>query len=122
MTQHTYKSYDKNNIFAKILKGNIACQKVYEDTHALAFHDLHPKAPIHVLVIPKGEYTCFDDFINFGSDAEIMGFFKAVQKVSGLLGISEPGWRLIANSGSDGGQEVPHFHVHLLGGKSLGGI
>ena len=122
MTQHTYKSYDKNNIFAKILKGDIACQKVYEDAHALAFHDIHPKSPIHVLVIPKGEYTCFDDFIKFGSDVEIMGFFKAVQKVSGLVGILEPGWRLIANSGSDGGQEVPHFHVHLLGGKSLGEI
>ena len=122
MTQHTYKSYDKNNIFAKILKGDIACQKVYEDAHALAFHDIHPKSPIHVLVIPKGEYTCFDDFIKFGSDVEIMGFFKAVQKVSGLLGILEPGWRLISNSGSDGGQEVPHFHVHLLGGKSLGEI
>lgn len=114
------KSYDKNNIFAKILSGDIACKKVYEDEHALAFHDISPKAPIHVLVIPKRSSTCFDDFIAYSTDEEIIGFFKAVHKVSSSLGISESGWRLIANSGLDGGQEVPHFHVHLMGGTSLG--
>lgn len=122
MPHHPSKAYDKNNIFAKILREEIPCQKVYEDPYALAFKDVHPKAPIHVLVIPKGAYTCFDDFIRQGSNGEILGFFRAVEKVSTLMDLTDSGWRLISNSGAEGGQEVLHFHVHLLGGHSLGGF
>ncbi|MCB1556074.1 MAG: histidine triad nucleotide-binding protein [Alphaproteobacteria bacterium] len=110
--------YDESNIFAKILRGEIPCNKVYEDNHVLAFHDLYPKAPVHVLVIPKGAYVSLVDFSEQASAEELKAFWAAVAKVAHDLGLTEEGFRTIANTGLNGGQEVPHFHVHLLGGKS----
>lgn len=115
-------AYDPQNIFAKILRGEIPCDKVFEDDHALAFKDIAPQAPVHVLVIPKGAYVSIDDFTASASDAEISGFYRAVGKVARDLGLAEPGYRTINNTGSDGCQEVPHFHVHILGGKPLGAM
>jgi histidine triad (HIT) family protein len=112
--------YDPNNIFAKILRGEIPCNKVYEDEHALAFHDIAPQAPVHVLVIPKGEWVSWDDFSAGASEAEIAGFVRAVGTVARKIGLVEPGYRLLANVGANGGQEGPHLHVHLFGGKPLG--
>lgn len=112
-------AYDQNNIFAKILRGEIPCNKVYEDTYALAFYDLYPKAKIHVLVIPKGNFLDFQDFIDRADDAIKLGFYTAVSKVIKQLNIVD-GFRFISNSGSDGGQEVPHYHVHILAGEKLG--
>jgi len=113
-------AYDSNNIFAKIVRGDIPCDKVYEDEWALAFNDIAPVAPVHVLVIPKGAYVSMDDFTLKASDVEITGFYRAVGKVARDLGLAEPGYRALNSTGSDGGQEVPHFHVHLFGGKALG--
>lgn len=113
-------AYDDNNIFARILRGEIPAKKVYEDEYALAFHDINGQAPIHVLVIPKGKYISIADFGRDASDAEIAGFYRAVSKVAQDLGLVEDGFRSIANTGPHGGQEVPHFHIHLLGGKPLG--
>lgn len=113
-------AYDDNNIFAKILRGEIPAKKVYEDDHALAFHDLYAKAPVHVLVIPKGKYVSIADFGENASEAEIAGFYRAAAKIARDLGLTEAGFRTIANTGLNGGQEVPHFHIHLLGGKKLG--
>lgn len=115
-------AYDNNNIFAKILSGEVPCNKVYEDGFALAFHDIAPAAPVHVLVIPKGEYESFQDFATKASPEKMQGFFYAVQKIAAQLGIDKSGYRLIANHGKEGGQVVPHFHVHLLGGKILGAM
>ena len=112
-------AYDDNNIFAKILRGEIPCKKVYEDEHALAFHDIAPKAPVHVLVIPKGKYVSIADFGAKASAEEVKGFYAAVSKIAGEQGLGETGFRMIANTGFNGGQEVPHFHVHILGGKKL---
>jgi diadenosine tetraphosphate (Ap4A) HIT family hydrolase len=112
--------YDTNNIFAKILRGEIPCKKVHEDDFALAFHDIHPQAPVHVLVIPKGAYMSFTDFSSTATAQEISGFFQAVGTVARQLGLDSTGYRLIANTGAHGGQEVPHFHVHLVGGSRLG--
>ncbi|NML06579.1 histidine triad nucleotide-binding protein [Sphingomonas sp. G-3-2-10] len=112
--------YDPNNIFAKILRGEIPSKRVYEDEHALAFHDINPQAPHHILVIPKGPYVSWDDFSAKGSDAEIAGFVRAVGVIAREAGMVEPGYRLLANIGADGGQEVPHLHVHLFAGKRLG--
>lgn len=112
--------YDTNNIFAKILRGEIPCKKVFENEHALAFHDIHPQAPVHVLVIPKGAYVSMDDFSATAKDEEITGFFRAVGEVARMLKIDQSGYRLLANHGQNGGQEVPHFHVHLFGGARLG--
>ena len=112
--------YDDRNVFAKILRGELPCRKVYEDDHALAFHDLNPQAPIHVLVIPKGEYVSWDDFSERASEAQIAGFVRAVGKVARDEGLVAPGYRLLANVGRDGHQEVPHLHVHLFGGRPLG--
>ncbi|MFC3097963.1 histidine triad nucleotide-binding protein [Alteraurantiacibacter palmitatis] len=112
--------YDPGNIFAKILRGEIPCKRVYEDEWALAFHDIAPQAPVHVLVIPKGEYVAWDDFSARASAEEIAGFVRAVGHVARELGLVEPGYRLLANLGGDGGQEVPHLHVHLFGGRPLG--
>lgn len=112
--------YDEANIFAKILRGEIPCKKVYEDDFALAFHDIAPQAPVHVLVIPKGPYVAWDDFSANAPDALIAGFVRAVGKVARDLGLDVPGYRLLANLGHDGGQEVPHLHVHLFGGRPLG--
>ncbi len=112
--------YDSNNIFARILRGEIPCKKVYEDTHVLAFHDIAPQAPVHILVIPKGAYLSIDDFGLRASPQEIQAFFMAVAKIVQEQGLNEKGFRTIANTGADGGQEVPHFHVHILGGRILG--
>jgi histidine triad (HIT) family protein len=113
-------AYDDGNIFARILRGEIPCEKVYEDAHALAFKDINPQAPVHVLVIPKGAYVSFADFSAGASDEAIAGFFKAVGKVASDLGVDAPGYRLLANHGPDSHQEVPHFHVHILAGRPLG--
>ena len=113
--------YDKNNIFAKILRGEIPCKKTYEDDFALAFHDIHPQAPVHVLVIPKGPYVSYDDFIASADDVEIVGFYRAVNKVIGQLDVIAGGYRLLSNAGVDAHQSVPHFHFHILAGKDLGG-
>jgi diadenosine tetraphosphate (Ap4A) HIT family hydrolase len=112
--------YDENNIFAKILRGEIPCRKVYEDEWALAFHDINPQAPIHVLVLPKGKYCSFADFSATASDAEIAGLARAVGKIANDLGLEAPGYRLLLNMGVHSGQEVPHLHVHLFGGRPLG--
>jgi diadenosine tetraphosphate (Ap4A) HIT family hydrolase len=112
--------YDDSNIFARILRGEIPCKKVYEDDWSLAFHDINAQAPTHVLVIPKGPYCSWADFAAGGSEAEITGFVRAVGRIAKDLGLEAPGYRLLANMGADGGQEVPHFHVHLFGGRPLG--
>ena len=112
--------YDDQNIFAKILRGEIPNRTVYEDEWALAFHDINPQAPVHVLVIPKGAYVSWDDFAAKASEAEIAGFVRAVGTVARDLGLVEPGYRLLANVGQHGHQEVPHLHVHLFGGRPLG--
>ena len=112
--------YDDSNIFARILRGEIPARKVYEDEHALAFHDINPLAPTHVLVIPKGPYVSWDDFTARASDAAIAGFVRAVGHVARTQGLVAPGYRLLANVGGDAGQEVAHLHVHLFGGRPLG--
>jgi histidine triad (HIT) family protein len=112
--------YEPNNVFAKILRAEIPCKKVFEDEHALAFHDINPQAPHHILVIPKGAYVSWDDFSERASDAEIAGFVRAVGKVAREAGLVAPGYRLLANVGLDGHQEVPHLHVHIFGGRPLG--
>ena len=112
--------YDDDNIFARILRGEIPTRRVYEDDHAVAFHDIAPQAPVHVLVIPRGRYVSWDDFAARAPDAEIAGFIRAVGNVARAHGLVEPGYRLLANVGGHGGQEVPHLHVHLFGGAPLG--
>ncbi len=112
--------YDDDNIFAKILRGEIPNKTVYEDEFALAFDDINPQAPSHILVIPKGKYVSWDDFSARGSDGEIAGFVRAVGHVAREAGMVEPGYRLLANVGQDGHQEVPHLHVHIFAGKPLG--
>ena len=112
--------YDETNIFARILRGEIPCSKVHEDEHALAFHDINPQAPVHILVIPKGAYVSWDDFSSRASEGEIAGFIRAVGLVAREAGLVEPGYRLLANTGANSGQEVPHLHVHIFGGKGLG--
>lgn len=113
-------AYDENNIFAKILRGEIPCDKVYEDDHVLAFKDIAPQAPVHILVIPKGAYISIDDFGANASPDELKAFFSAVNTIANDKGLTEQGFRSIANTGDYGGQEVPHFHMHLLGGKKIG--
>ena len=112
--------YDDSNIFARILRGELPCSKVHEDEHALAFHDVNPQAPVHILVIPKGAYVSWDDFSERGSEAEIAGFVRAVGHVARSQGMVTRGYRLLANIGRNGGQEVPHLHVHIFGGGPLG--
>jgi len=112
--------YDANNIFARILRGEIPSRKVFENEWALAFHDINPQAPVHVLVIPKRPYVSFADFAAVAEEAEIAGFMRAVGVVARQLGLDEPGYRLLANMGEQAGQEVAHFHVHLFGGRPLG--
>jgi histidine triad (HIT) family protein len=112
--------YDDNNIFARILRGEIPCNKVYEDDFALAFHDIAPQAPTHILVIPKGRYVSWDDFSASAPDSAIAGFIRAVGTVARDAGHVEPGYRLLANIGNHGGQEVPHLHVHIFAGQFLG--
>ena len=113
-------AYDDQNIFAKILRGEIPCDKVYENDHALAFYDINPQAPVHVLVIPKGPYVSYADFSQQGSDSELAGFMRAVGTVAADLGITESGSRILSNQGIHGHQEVPHFHIHIFAGTNLG--
>ena len=113
-------SYNKNNIFAKILRGEIPCKKVYENDHVLAFHDINPQKKVHVLVIPKGEYVDLDDFNSNASDKEIVELNKAVTHVANLMGAKGKGYRALTNIGSDGGQEVPHLHYHIFAGEKVG--
>ncbi|OHD04568.1 MAG: histidine triad nucleotide-binding protein [Sphingopyxis sp. RIFCSPHIGHO2_01_FULL_65_24] len=112
--------YDETNIFARILRGELPCTKVHEDDFSLAFHDINPQAPLHILVIPKGPYVSWDDFSARGSDAEIAGFIRAVGTVARDAGLVAPGYRLLANVGFDSHQEVPHLHVHIFAGQKLG--
>ena len=112
--------YDDSNIFARILRGELPCKKVHEDEFSLAFHDINPQAPTHILVIPKGPYVSWDDFSARGSEAEIAGFVRAVGQVARELNLVAPGYRLLANVGFDSHQEVPHLHVHLFAGQKLG--
>ncbi len=111
--------YDPNNIFAKILRGEIPCRKAYEDDFALAFHDINPQAPVHILVIPKAPYISWDDFSANADDATIAGFVRAVGTVARDNGLVAPGYRMLANVGQHGHQEVPHLHVHLFGGRQF---
>lgn len=112
--------YDDTNIFARILRGEIPCREVYRDEHALAFHDINPQAPHHILVIPTGAYVSWDDFSARASEGEIAGFIRAVGHVARAAGFVEPGYRLLANIGKHGHQEVPHLHVHIFAGQPLG--
>jgi histidine triad (HIT) family protein len=112
--------YDDQNIFAKILRGEIPSKRVYEDDFAVAFHDINAQAPTHLLVIPRGPYVSWDDFSTKASDAEIAGFVRAVGQVARAAGLVAPGYRLLANTGPQSGQEVPHLHVHIFGGQPLG--
>lgn len=114
--------YDDSNIFARILRGEIPNATVYEDEHALAFHDINPQAPVHILVIPKGRYVSWDDFTARASDAEITGFIRAIGHVAREAGLPAHGYRLLSNIGSHGHQEVPHLHVHIFGGQPLGAM
>lgn len=113
--------YDKENIFARIIAGEIPAKKIYEDKQMLAFHDINPKAPVHALVIPKGEYKNYEEFVNMASPDEVAYFFIKITEIAEQLGL-KGGYRLITNQGSESGQEVFHFHVHILGGKKLGSL
>ncbi len=113
-------SYDENNIFARILRGEIPATRIYEDAHVLAINDINPQAPTHILVMPKGKYVSFDDFSARASDAEITALTRAVGRIARDAGVAEGGYRLLLNHGPDSHQEVPHLHVHILGGKPLG--
>lgn len=112
--------YDDQNIFAKILRDEIPSTRVYEDDYAIAFHDIAPVAPTHLLVIPRGAYVSWDDFSARATDKEIAGFVRAVGAVARQAGLVEPGYRLLANTGTQSGQEVPHLHVHIFAGQPLG--
>lgn len=120
MPVNATQPYDDQNIFAKILRGEIPSSPVYEDTWAYAFPDINPQSPTHILVIPKGAYVSWDDFSARADEAEIAGFIRAVGHVAREAGLVEPGYRLLANTGTDSHQEVPHLHVHILAGKPLG--
>ena len=112
--------YDDQNVFAKILRGEIPCKKVFEDAWSLAFHDINPQAPVHVLVIPRGAYVSWDDFTATAPADEIAGFMRAVGEVTRMLELDGPGYRLMINMGGHGHQEVPHLHFHIFGGRPLG--
>ena len=114
--------YDPGNVFARILRGELPCTQVYEDAFALAFDDLNPQSPVHVLVIPKGAYVSWADFSANAANAEIAGFVRAIGAVARQLGLEEPGYRLLANAGRDAHQEVPHLHVHIFGGRAMGAM
>jgi histidine triad (HIT) family protein len=112
--------YDRNNIFAKILRGEIPCKKVYEDGHVLAFDDINPQAPTHILVIPKGEYVSADDFGERATPEEAQAMFRAVSRIARDVGAAAEGYRILANHGANAHQEVPHFHIHIFAGRKLG--
>ena len=115
-------AYDDSNVFAKILRGEIPNKTVYEDDHVLAFHDINPLTPTHVLVIPKGPYQSMDDFSAHASDAEIAAMFRAVGQIARSLGVADDGYRILSNCGAHANQEVPHLHIHIFGGKQLGSM
>jgi histidine triad (HIT) family protein len=115
-------AYDRNNVFARILRGEIPCKKVYEDEYVLAFDDITARAPTHVLVIPKAEYVSLDDFSANASEAETAALVRALGRIARERGVAESGFRVIANNGPDAHQEVPHFHVHVIGGRDLGAM
>lgn len=115
-------AYDSNNIFARLLRGDIPAKFIAQNDHAAAFNDIAPKAPTHILVIPKGAYVDATDFHSRATEAEIAGFYRLVADMAKQAGVTESGYRLIANAGINGGQEVPHYHVHILGGKKLGAM
>lgn len=115
-------AYDDQNVFARILRGEIPSKVIYEDEYSFAFHDINPQAPIHILIIPKGPYVSWDDFSAKASAEEIAGFVRAIGHVARSHDLVEPGYRLLANIGRNGHQEVPHLHVHLFGGKALGAM
>lgn len=115
-------TYDRDNIFARIIRGEIPCKKIYEDDYVFAMHDVNPAAPVHVLVLPKGEYKSFDDFALKAASEYKDHFFRKIQEIAQSLGLSESGYRLIANHGMDASQSVVHFHVHILGKKHLGAL
>ena len=112
--------YDRNNVFARILRGELPCTRVYEDEHVLAFRDIHPQAPTHVILIPKGEYVSVDDFSEKASEAELAAFMRAIGRIARQAGAAEGGYRILANHGSAAHHEVPHFHLHLFAGRDLG--
>uniref|UniRef100_A0A3B0J125 Putative HIT-like protein n=1 Tax=Wolbachia endosymbiont of Aleurodicus floccissimus TaxID=2152762 RepID=A0A3B0J125_9RICK len=113
-------AYDDNNIFAKILRGELPCEKVYESKGVLAFYDKYPDAPVHILVIPKNQYTSYDDFILKSSAEAVVSFFQTVREIAHKYNLEKTGYRLVTNHGKNGEQVIPHFHVHILGGKRLG--
>ncbi len=113
-------TYDSGNVFARILRGEIPCGKIYEDEHVLAFNDIAPQAPVHILVVPKGQYISIDDFGANAPASEIKAFFAAIDRIVAEKNLKESGFRCIANTGLNGGQEVPHFHMHILGGRKIG--
>lgn len=114
------QAYDDTNIFARILRGDLPANKVYEDEHVLAFHDINPLSPTHILVIPKGRYVSWDDFSEKASDAEIAALVRASGRIAREAGLVEGGYRLLANTGNNAGQEVPHLHLHIFAGRPLG--
>ena len=116
------QQYNKDNIFAKIINGQIPCEMVYQDEYNMAFKDIAPAAPVHVLIVPKGEYVDFTHFTQNASAAEVLSFFQVVKKVAKISGVIESGYRIVSNCGQDANQLVPHFHLHLLGGSDLGGL
>lgn len=120
MFREAFMAYDTNNVFARILRGELPAKKVHEDEHVLAFHDIAPKAPVHVLVIPKKPYVSMDDFTREAGPEEVGRFFKAVGEIARKLGVDRDGYRVILNTGGHGGQEVPHIHAHILAGRPIG--
>jgi len=113
-------AYDRDNVFARILRGELPCTRVYEDEHVLAFRDIEPQAPSHVVLIPKGDYISADDFSATASDAELAAFMRAIARITASEGVAEGGYRILANTGKAAHQAVPHFHLHLFGGRDLG--
>jgi diadenosine tetraphosphate (Ap4A) HIT family hydrolase len=113
-------AYDRNNVFARILRGELPCSRVYEDEHVLAFRDINPQAPTHIVLIPKGEYVSIDDFSAHASAAEQAAFMRAIAAIAAKEGVAESGYRVLSNHGAAAHQEVPHFHLHLFGGRDLG--
>jgi diadenosine tetraphosphate (Ap4A) HIT family hydrolase len=114
--------YDNNNIFAKIIRGEVPCREIYRDKEVVAFHDIAAAAPVHILVLPVGEYISFDDFTEKASALVIGNFFARVRQIANDSGLSKTGYRIIMNHGADASQSVPHFHVHILGGRNLGAL
>ena len=115
-------AYDPKNVFALILRGELPCTKVYEDEHVLAFRDIRPQAPTHVILIPEGQYVSVDDFSANASEAELAAFMRAIGKIALAEGVTENGYRILSNHGAAAHQEVPHFHLHIFGGRDLGAI